>query len=525
MSAMPDTATPLVLARVLNLVHPATPWHRLLWSVSSHTGIAEVVEYAEVAEESKGKVDGLAYAAQRLIAQIQRDPGVGSQVERDAIVQLLTPLGALTNRNYPDPGVLEELKYWGIRTKAGYFTRWGTELEGDSVHVERSARLVASALLDSGFSVNWIVSSGARQSGETATDAIQRVLSEASQALSLPSPQFTVGIPLDSVPLPLGRWEGFAAADDFSAWLGTSGVTLPKDHDVERRQGGFIVTVEALDPHTAVDVAMQQLSGAFARHALSHQGKYRPRRLGFACVIGQTDAIRIHDSRLRVSVPALQHPPVQSEQSAQLNNAVDLAWMMEEANPAVVVSAGWAAIEGLLVRGGEPGVTGADRMASIVACSWARNELVSLGVGHFKNHEERRHTREMAASIESLVRQGGGLNLARQRDQAGLLRIEEAVQAPHAVLRRIREYAQDAFRRLYNQRNLAMHRGIHRSPGLEPTVRTVPPLVGAGLDRIAAAAEHGISPVALAARADIELSLLGQPGGRSLSNLLDFAPL
>ena len=204
-----------------------------------------------------------------------------------------------------------------------------------------------------------------------------------------------------------------------------------------------------------------------------------------------------------------------------MENAVELVSTMEEANPVVVVSAGWAAVEGLLVRGGEAGVVGADRMASIVACAFARAELGTIGMKYAKQQKLELTSSQAAAEMERMIREGTTPKFTKARDVSGLRRMEEAVKAPADAIGRVREYLQDAFRRLYNQRNLAMHRGTERSPGLDPTVRTVPQLVGAGLDRVAIAIERGTSPLLLVARAEVELNMLGTDGARSLCTLID----
>lgn len=82
----------------------------------------------------------------------------------------------------------------------------------------------------------------------------------------------------------------------------------------------------------------------------------------------------------------------------------------------------------------------------------------------------------------------------------------------------------ESLRRLYNQRNTVAHSGSLRSAAIGATTRTALSLVGAGLDRIVHAQleAHGeLAPLSLVARAEIELRLVGTPGGRSLSSLLE----
>ena len=101
------------------------------------------------------------------------------------------------------------------------------------------------------------------------------------------------------------------------------------------------------------------------------------------------------------------------------------------------------------------------------------------------------------------------INLIRDRD---------------SELTTIRRYVTESLRRLYNQRNIIAHSGSLRSVTLEATLRTSLPLVGAGLDRIVhAQLESGgeLKPLALVARAETELRMVGSPGERDLASLLE----
>lgn len=97
------------------------------------------------------------------------------------------------------------------------------------------------------------------------------------------------------------------------------------------------------------------------------------------------------------------------------------------------------------------------------------------------------------------------------------------IRNPRGDLGRIRGYIQDTFRRLYNQRNLVMHGGTFRSIALRATLRTAPPLVGAGLDRIVRAqlgSDRRLTALQLSARAETELDLVGSDGEAWLVDLL-----
>jgi hypothetical protein len=348
-------ATPQILSRIQNLVHPATPWHRALWTISTHTGLREVLEYAEVGIESKTPNDGLTFAASRLTEQVGRDPGVGSSTERRELARLLSTIAGLQAKRFPEEATLERLRYWSDRIHQGYFDRWIEAIETESLHLERSSRLLASALLDSGFSQQWVVDTSTRGGSETPVVALERTLTMARDLVSGPLPEYEICIPLDSAPEPLVLWRNFLDAAGVSSWIENCGVRIPEETSLDKRQGGLLTTVRALDPHSAVEVARQLLRSGLARHAVSGRTLVRPRDLGWALVRGEQEPIQIHDSRRSIAVPNLKREDAKSQWSDAMANAIELVSAMEETNPTTVVSAGWAAVEGLLVRGGERG--------------------------------------------------------------------------------------------------------------------------------------------------------------------------
>ena len=93
---------------------------------------------------------------------------------------------------------------------------------------------------------------------------------------------------------------------------------------------------------------------------------------------------------------------------------------------------------------------------------------------------------------------------------------------PQLVLRDVESHAALAFRRFYRQRNLVLHGGRTGAVALRASLRTVAPLVGAGMDRIVHA--HliaGTHPLDLAARARLEISRAGSRDGSPLTALLE----
>jgi hypothetical protein len=193
---------------------------------------------------------------------------------------------------------------------------------------------------------------------------------------------------------------------------------------------------------------------------------------------------------------------------------------------------GWASLEGLLLGPGErQGVLAADRMANIVTADWPRCEFTWLANApfveadtHYGLHEILRGGRVQAKALalESALRNGLPVSYDRPRDIAALHRLEALIADPGGTLGQVRKGIVAALRRLYVQRNLVMHAGSFRSVARATTLRTVPTLAAAGMDRLVNAADLGIRPLMLAARAQVELELLSSGGiGRALCALLD----
>lgn len=128
---------------------------------------------------------------------------------------------------------------------------------------------------------------------------------------------------------------------------------------------------------------------------------------------------------------------------------------------------------------------------------------------------------QRARVLEETLRSGGALVLDRASDRAGVARVSQILGDPPGVLSRVESYLATSFRRLYNQRNMIMHMGWLKSCVLDATLRSAPALVGAAMDRIAYGLLVTRTPaLALAARAENELRLLGTNDGRWLVDLL-----
>ena len=100
--------------------------------------------------------------------------------------------------------------------------------------------------------------------------------------------------------------------------------------------------------------------------------------------------------------------------------------------------------------------------------------------------------------------------------------MREILADPQAVVRRVSTYVEEALQRLYRQRNIVLHAGKTDSVAMSAVLRTAPPLVGAGLDRLAhdALATGRSDPLRLVARARTALEMIGKEGGPKTWDLL-----
>jgi hypothetical protein len=214
-----------------------------------------------------------------------------------------------------------------------------------------------------------------------------------------------------------------------------------------------------------------------------------------------------------------------------LDSALELLSHLDTGPPAVAVAAGWSAIESLLLGPGDKAnVAAADRLAALVACSWPRAELTDLAWAKVAQDDDALcreilglpSNREKALKIIEELRSGRPVRWTNQSDVAAARRVSKAVVNRKTALYDVRAYAIEAFRRLYRVRNIILHAGRTNPVALEATLRTAPPLVAAGMDRLAHAyLVSGRIPLELAARAELEVERAGSLGAPELTDLLE----
>lgn len=530
-------ALDLVAGRLLDFFGRRTSWHRRLWTSGLLTGLAEAAEFGgTVLSIGRGQENLLRYR-RFLQQQVLADAGmVGSQKR-----QLASILGAKTF----SAQAVRELRQLQAQAAGSYLENWRREVSSGQVPIERLSRAIASTLLDGGFSPSglhrWLT--GLMNTNRPAT--IDDLLAEAARRLGLPERTWHVAVPVERMPFRRHARPGtYLEALDALASL-----PRPLPPGMVRVNGAFKFSVEAKDAPAAATRAGELLARITARVTVGLAGNADLRLAELAWVErvgvpgGEWSPIR--ESQRSVEVGTLYRQGVVfelPEEARALDDAFQLLATIETGSPGSAIASGWAAIESLLQgpdeRGGE---VAASRMATIVACSLARAELTTLAYSYQDSHDDelagrlRRcdTNRQRAHELEVAIRRdhpltfsglsGGGILFQSASDEAALLRVKGFISDPDS-LRRAHSYLETAFLRLHRLRNLVMHGGSAASVATPGVIGTMPPLIGAGIDRIAhglLGASPQLSPLELAARATVALKqvLDGEP--RSLSGLLE----
>jgi hypothetical protein len=284
-----NPAENLIAARLLDYFSSRTHWHRTLWNAGTILALREVLEASEaqnLGHLSEKSIRGAVTTALRLL---QDDPGLGGPNERAALV------GALTLNGDPKEEILYKgLEYEQIqellqRATSLYLERWAEALtEASPPAPERASRAVASHLLDCGFNSNylhrwWTFRLRVRQPADTPLSELVR---EASQLANKAETQYSILVPFPSELkpprdlLPPASWLDSTAV---SRWVQTNGLTMPSDL---HQQGGLLLTISALDPESAVQLAAERVELFAARVLLSLRKQIQ--NCGIAWVQGQT---------------------------------------------------------------------------------------------------------------------------------------------------------------------------------------------------------------------------------------------
>jgi hypothetical protein len=509
------------------LVDARTPWHRSLWGVGTTLQLQEILEYAEGVRLGAMNSTGLQYVLKVAATAIRRDVGIGSSGAIDAIC-LILDAGADKTKGVIEPHVARALDQYIQRATKGYLRRWRQWVEAGELkadNVELVARSLASHLLDAGFSGDhlhqWLL---AKTGAKTTLAAL---IQDAERMIVRDPVEYEVLVPFDKCPEEISHAAGdrHLTADELDVQLDLMNVNRPR-----QAAGALKFQVTAREPLAAVGLVEIEVRRLAARAVVGlSSDRVQPSSRAIVTNVNKPKWISLKSRQRDILVSSIVRnglllPAQRSPATSALDDAFELLAAVETSTSWASVAAIWAAVEGLLCGPNEKGVEAADRMAAIVTAGFVRAELTQL-VRHIDDEDDKKVPIDVTALGDLLGRiaNGDDIGVKEPSDAAAVARVASIAADPAVVLERVRGYFADSFRRLFQQRNNLLHGGRFDSASLPATMRTVPPLVAAGVDRLVHASMTSpvTDPLNLAARAENELGLVGRAGGRDPHRLLD----
>ncbi|GIJ52229.1 hypothetical protein Val02_91150 [Virgisporangium aliadipatigenens] len=493
---------------LLDFYTESMPWTRRLWRLSAPLEVEELLEAWKARQAGVLAESSVKYLAQGLINRVKRDPGFGGMKERGILVgHLNRDLPPRSHDAYALRLLLEE-------AHEKYLSRWAEEIRSSRPPAEIVSRAVGSYLLDIGYSQVylhkwWTYHGKYGPLGEQLVDLVDR----AADLARRPTIRYGIMVPLTAAPPLPPDDDHWYSASRTANWLARWFPDAPP----ARQDGGLLLQVDARDRYSAVAQVAAEAKRLESRFRVGTR-----QRLEFGkrlYLTGDEGGIPFAQPPRRVQVLSLQRYSAifGLTLSHELGAVLELLEPLDAGTPAAAVTGSWAAIETLFVGPGDTAnrVVAANRMARIVACSYAAVELASIANVHLAVADDRLAERlralpdgvARAREFEEALRGGVEVAYERVRHDLALRRMAALVAQPEETMRRVVAQLEDAFRRLYRQRNLIVHAGDLTSVALAGTLRTLAPLVGAGVDRVVhASATTGASPIELAATAEVNLA-------------------
>ncbi len=508
--------------RLLDFFDSSSPWSRWLWNAGFSLTLCEVLEAVKAVHSgvlSQGSLDSLVNVAREFVGS---DPGAGTTEEREVLQRAL--------RSKPRMDRLDRhvVAQQESRSRRTYLARWANALRGaDPPGPERAARAVASHLLDIGYSPGFLHRWWKyRLRHEPGTRSIAEIVDDAQQLALAYERRFEVMAPvsrairLKDAPPPI-EWR---SAGEVTAWLRGNGSAVK---DI-RQDGGFLFDIPAPDSEAAVEYVSEMLDQLSARVAVGARRGLA--FLGRVWIKGVAESRQTPRVRRGVRVEALERENqlYDAHATGGIHAAIELLSHLQSSSPGAAVAGGWAAIEALLSES-DNRAQAADRLATLVACSYPRAELTVLSYVIRQSdprlaeclHGIDENRRRCDIVAQALTTREIDLNGLSDSDRIAVDRISAVLDNPSQVLAAIKKHATTAFTRLYRQRNLVLHGGQTNAVALRASLRTAAPIVGAGIDRIVHAVYvDKLSPLQLVARAKLALATVGTPSGPRITDLL-----
>jgi hypothetical protein len=502
--------------RLLDYYASSTPWSRQLWRLGTVLEMQELLEAWSAASRGILSDAAVKYLAATTVRRVKADPGLGTQAQRGALV------GHLNRDLLPGSHDAAALRILIEEHSREYLSNWARELI-DEPSPEAASRAIGSHLIDEGFGAitlhKWFT-----YHGKYAADpiGIAQMIQQAAELCKRPSVCYEFIVPLTASP-PLPDQDG-------GCWLSPTQTVIWldcwfPDNPPVRQAGALRVVHFSRDVNTTVEYAADEVERLSARFRVGAR-----RRLEFhpeIYMIGQPRPLTYVRKPRRVEVHALERTNAifDLRLAREIDSALELLEPLDRGTPAAALAGSWAALETLFIGPGDTRnrVIAATRMARIVACSYVRYELTSLANAHATTGADDLAKKlrcvgenyDRALLLEDEMRNGRKIEFERIRHSIAFARMARLLTSPEKILPRINGQLEDAFRRLYRQRNLVVHSGDLASIAMQGTLRTVAPLMGAGIDRIVhASAVSGLSPLELAARAEVKLAQAQNGKGR-----------
>lgn len=356
----------LIFGRLGNFFHRATPWTRALWGIGTPLGLEEVVEYADVARQANESNAGLIYSATALTSRVRRDPGLGTGGVSDAASTLLEEFAGLKDgKSYPAPDAVDRLRELALRVRRGYLTNWLSALGNSEPEAEFAARCIAGFMLDEGFSGDFLHRQLPKE-GSFDLDALRDYITRIDEAHAAGVSRFEILVPYRRMP---GLHQATGALGPAAA---AAAIKQEGHESPDGLAGALVVEVEAFDAWGAVAQAAVIAGRVGSRVVVGRKDSARPEPFDDVFVKGQRQTFRLDQPRRTVELSNLKmrmYVPSTEIAMSGFDDAVDLVASFETKSPGAAITGGWAAIEALLSRPGEPDVGAADRAAQIVAAS------------------------------------------------------------------------------------------------------------------------------------------------------------
>lgn len=515
-----------LVARLEDYFVASRHWCRQLWRIGSILESREVAESWEAHHRGALSESSVQYLVQSTIRRVKYDLGFGTERQRGNLIE------HLKRRMAPGGHDSEALAILLLRHQDKYLLNWAQALRRDEKPpMEAVSRAVASHLMDAGFSRRAIsawLKYEIRQPDGPPVDA-ETLVHQANDLWLRSAEEYEIVIPVTaSPPYEASADSCWMTRSETVAWMGK----FFPDQAV-RQTGALRLLVKARDLPSALGVASDEVVKMIARFRVGAR-----KRLEFsddAYVAGKRIIQDYRRKPRRVQVHGLQSTSTifQRNLPGNLDAVLELLEPLDEGTPAAAVAGSWAALEAMFIgpEDTRERVRAATRMARILSCTYVVSELLALASAYETTHADAFSDRLRSTAENPMARarlmersiqdRSMALSFSNSRHQATMDRMRQLVDNPAVVLPRITGQLEDAFRRLYRQRNLILHAGELASMTLRGTLRTTAPLMGAGIDQvIRTSASRGLTPIQLAAQAEVDLKQVAEGDGFCLAHLL-----